>query len=69
MGRRRRAILSVALVVAVALSVLYWQLARFPAEVEPLAGTPFVLQVQRGVPADDLDQIRSGLRVMDAPPG
>ena len=39
--------------------------ARFPAEVEALAGTPFELEVQSGVPADQVDGIRDGLRVMD----
>jgi hypothetical protein len=39
--------------------------ARFPADVEPLAGTPFELVVQSGVPVSDVDGIRAGLRVMD----
>jgi hypothetical protein len=39
--------------------------ARFPATVEPLAGTPFELVVQSGVPVSDVDGIRAGLRAMD----
>ena len=45
---------------------LVWENARFPANVEPLAGTPFELVVQSGVPVRDVDRIRAGLRAMDS---
>ena len=64
--RRRR---TAAVVGGAALLVaggLVWENARFPAGVEPLAGTPFELVVQGGVPVSDVDGIRDGLLVMDS---
>ena len=52
-------------VVVLGAAGLVWENARFPAEVEALAGTPFELEVQSGVPADEVDGIRDGLRAMD----
>ena len=65
--RRRRRTAAVVGAAAVLVSgVLVWENARFPASVEPMAGTPFELVVQSGVPVSEVERIRAGLRVMDS---
>jgi hypothetical protein len=51
--------------VAVALGVSGWWFSRFPARSETLGRPPFALEVQRGVPATEVVQIRAGLLAID----
>lgn len=39
--------------------------SRFPADTEPIAGTPLELEVQDGVPDAEVGQVRAGLEAMD----
>ncbi|WNV74278.1 hypothetical protein [Geodermatophilus sp. DSM 44513] len=65
LSRRLRAgLIATVVLLVVAGGVVAW-LARFPADVQPLAGTPFRLEVQDGVPAGEVAQLRDGLRAID----
>jgi len=63
--RRWRGLAASTVVVVVALVSLGWWFSRFPADGEPVAGTPFELAVQREVPAAEVDLVRTGLTAMD----
>lgn len=63
-SRRWRLLGILALVLALGGAAAAWS-SRFPAASERVAGTPFRLEVQDGVPAEHVEGIRTGLVAMD----
>jgi hypothetical protein len=65
-GRRWKTVAAYTILITLGVVGIAWLLARFPAEVESIDGTPFELQAQRGVPDTEVASIRAGLRAIDA---